>query len=246
MTDLPLDSAPHGRDWRLRLSLAFTVVWVLLGIIYISSVVGWTDFARQNAPALGGFLEGAFAPLAFLWLVVGFFLQQQQLHQNTETIRAQLVEMRRTAEQSEIQSRAIAADELHSRQDTFLRVVDVVNEQLGVIGGYLFMSWGMGDAIEDALQLWGSLGHGDPGAFSRRIVRLCYSGEEQPGVFFWGTDVRRRHSENFVAIFDRLLRHAERCDPDAIIADALRDGMHGRVYRFIQECRPEAGEATSA
>jgi hypothetical protein len=26
--------------------------------------VGWTDFARQNAPSLGSFLEGAFAPLA--------------------------------------------------------------------------------------------------------------------------------------------------------------------------------------
>ena len=41
--------------------------------------IGWDRFISQPADALGGFLEGAFAPLAFLWLVVGFFLQQRQL-----------------------------------------------------------------------------------------------------------------------------------------------------------------------
>ena len=135
--DFPSDLEPRGTDWRLRFSLAVTIVWLLLGFTYISGVVGWTDFVRQNAPSLGSFLEGAFAPLAFLWLVVGFFLQQKQLSENTKTIQMQLAEMRRTAEQAEIQSRAIAADELHSRQDTFMRVVEMVKEQLGNLGGWI-------------------------------------------------------------------------------------------------------------
>ena len=120
------DLEPVGADWRLRFSLGLTIVWLVLGFTHISGVIGWTDFVRQNAPSLGSFLEGAFAPLAFLWLVVGFFLQQKQLTENTKTIQMQLAEMRRTAEQAEVQSRAIAADELHSRQDTFMRVVEVV------------------------------------------------------------------------------------------------------------------------
>ena len=49
-----------GFDWRLRISFLLTLAWLFLGVLYISSVVGWTDFARQNAPSLGGFLEGAF------------------------------------------------------------------------------------------------------------------------------------------------------------------------------------------
>ena len=86
-----------GRDWRLAFSLALTAVWLFLGFLYISSIVGWLPFVRQSAPALGGFLEGAFAPLAFLWLVVGFFLQQKQLSENTAAIEKQYEAMQRTA-----------------------------------------------------------------------------------------------------------------------------------------------------
>ena len=127
--------ASERRDWRLTFSLVLTVGWVALGVIYISRIVGWRDFASQNAPSLGSFLEGAFAPLAFLWLVVGFFLQQRQLQDNTATIQLQLEQMRRSAEQAEIQARAIAADELHSRQDTFLRARLLVANQLAMISG---------------------------------------------------------------------------------------------------------------
>ena len=67
------------RDWRLAFGLGITAAWIVMGLLYIANVVGWLDFVRQSAPDLGGFLEGAFAPLAFLWLVIGFFLQQRQL-----------------------------------------------------------------------------------------------------------------------------------------------------------------------
>lgn len=235
----------EGRDWRLRLSMLFTIAWLVLGFIYVSSVVGWTEFVSQRAPELGGFLEGAFAPLAFLWLVVGFFLQQQQLSQNTGAIRLQLVEMRRTAEQAEVQSRAIAADELHSRQDTFLRIADMVNEQLAVISGFLVTSWmiglpdGMGD---EGARLWESQGQGDQASFDRKMFSLIYSGQTTREELFWGTPVRSEHSASFVQNFERLLTLAGRCDPEGVIADAIRDGNHGRIYRMMRESR-EAGEA---
>jgi len=205
------DSPDEGPDWRLRLSLGVSALWLALGFLYISNVVGWTGFVQQKAPALGSFLEGAFAPLAFLWLVVGFFLQQRQLEQNTATLSAQLEVMRRSAEQSEIQSRAIAADELHSRQDTFLRVAEMVREQLGVIAGWLFTSWAAGAGPEamngpgGALELWRSQGSGDHGVFDRACVALIYSGRLAAAELFWGTPIRSGHSESFLHAFERLL-----------------------------------------
>ncbi|HEX2486101.1 MAG TPA: hypothetical protein VHQ66_12410 [Myxococcota bacterium] len=83
-----LSPAASPVDWRVRLGVGATAIWLLLGLLYVSSVVGWADFVRQNAPALGEFLDGAFAPLAFLWFVVGFFLQQSQLEENTAMLRA--------------------------------------------------------------------------------------------------------------------------------------------------------------
>jgi len=222
------------------MSMGLTLVWLAMGVLYISGVVGWPTFVQQQAPEMGSFLEGAFAPLAFLWLVVGFFLQQQQLEQNTQSIRAQLVEMRRAAEQAEVQSRAIEADELHSRQDTFLRVAGMVNEQLGTIGGFLVTSKLMEevDAVVGGgglTDLWSQTGQGDHAAFDRKIFSMIYSGADEPSTLFWGTEIRSNHSRQFVRTFDRLLEHAGRCDPDGIIADALRDGPHGRICRLMRE-----------
>jgi hypothetical protein len=235
--DSPSDLELGDTDWRLRFSLAVTIVWLLLGLTYISGVVGWTDFVRQNAPSLGSFLEGAFAPLAFLWLVVGFFLQQKQLTENTKTIQMQLTEMRRTAKQAEVQSRAIAADELHSRQDTFMRVVEMVREQLGNLGGWIVTNHLEGG--EDMAELWTAMGRGDPGVFSRRIIWWCYTGEVSPREFFYGTEVCARHTQLFIRAFERLEASGAQCDPDGMISEALQDSAHGRVYRLMVEHRPD-------
>jgi hypothetical protein len=234
--DLPSEAKLESPDWRLHFSLGLTIAWLLLGLTYISSVIGWTDFARQNAPSLGSFLEGAFAPLAFLWLVVGFFLQQKQLSENTRTIQMQLTEMRRTAAQAEIQSRAIAADELHSRQDTFLRVSEIVNEQLGNIGGYIVSSYM--DAGGDMVDLWTRLAQGHSGVFGLRILYWCYLSDVSPPELFYGTEIRTGHTERFIAAFERLEASAAKCDPDGIISEAIRDSTHGRIYRFMIESRP--------
>ncbi|MDH3685946.1 MAG: hypothetical protein OEP95_06955, partial [Myxococcales bacterium] len=187
-------SAADRPDWRLRFSLVFTLVWLFLGFVYISSQVGWVPFVSQRAPELGGFLEGAFAPLAFLWLVVGFFLQQNQLEQNTRTIERQLEVMQRTAEQAEVQARAIAADEMHSRQDVFMRVAAMVNEQLGGIAGWIMTSW-MGDpevakmeGPNGGIELWRATGTGDNTAFNRRMIQAIYTNEVEAAELFWGTE----------------------------------------------------------
>jgi hypothetical protein len=243
MSEANVSPPPAVVDWRLRFSLGLTAIWLVLGFLYIGGVVGWTDFVQQQAPALGNFLEGAFAPLAFLWLVVGFFLQQRQLEENTATLSAQLEVMHRSVEQAEVQSRAIAADELHSRQDTFLRVADMVREQLGVIAGFLYLSWAIEhgeshmEGPDGALALFKAQGTGDNSAFDRAIFRQIYGGNVTGQELFRGTPVRRQHSENFARHFERLLQLAGRCDPEGVIQDALRDSTSGRVYRLMIEAQ---------
>lgn len=230
------------RDWRLRVSMALTVGWLVLGFVYISNIIGWTQFVTQQAPALGSFLEGAFAPLAFLWLVVGFFLQQQQLQDNTRTIQLQLDEMRRAADLAEIQARAIAANEMHARQDTFLRVNELISAQLGMIAGFLVTSYALG-MDEDVADLWRRQGRGESAAFSLEIIRICLPRTVEPAEFLYGSEIRAGHTTRFIRSFERLLAAAASCDNDGMIADALREGPHGRVYRLATENRPASPTA---
>ena len=44
-------------DWRTWLGLSLTIAWLLLGALYVSDQIGWSQFAALNADALGSFLE---------------------------------------------------------------------------------------------------------------------------------------------------------------------------------------------
>ena len=121
------------RDWRIWLGLVITVAWISGGLWYIGHVTETTPTQNFSLEAVGSFLEGAFAPLAFLWLVIGLFIQQQELANNTEALR-------KTSEQSEIQTQAIAATEMNARQETFFKIAESVKHQLGGISGMLLVS----------------------------------------------------------------------------------------------------------
>ncbi|MCW0310525.1 hypothetical protein NB694_000325 [Pantoea ananatis] len=58
---------------------------------------GLTQFTSYNE--LGDFLAGAFSPVAFLWLVLGFFQQQKELQQNTDALKLQAQELQNSVEQ---------------------------------------------------------------------------------------------------------------------------------------------------
>jgi hypothetical protein len=234
-------------DWRIWLGLSLTVAWLLLGVIWIAQD-GWVAFIRLPADQLGSFLEGAFAPLAFLWLVVGYFLQQKELEQNTLALKAQAEEIQRTAEQAIIQSEKMAASEVHARQEAFLQVYRAVRNQLGTIVGFLFISSQATAADgtvtpDEQSQLFAGSSR-DPELFSRKMLELHFQLADHPDrqyELFYGTTIRARHSNNFIFTFERLITKASEVDNDGIIRDAFLGGGHGLVYKlakFHQEHAP--------
>jgi hypothetical protein len=229
-------------NWRVWLGLGLTAAWLALGTIYISAVIGWGQFSFLPADQLGSFLEGAFAPLAFLWLVIGYFLQRQELQQNTEALRAQAEQIQRQSEQAVIQSEKLAASEMHARQEVFLQIYRNVREQLGTIGGLLYLSSQgsvAGDGTitpEEMSRLFAQRAAQDPELFSRRLLELHVQVAEHEAqhALFYGTPTRARHSNNFIFTFERLMRRAEEVDPDFIIRDSLTASSHGLCYRLAK------------
>jgi hypothetical protein len=243
------------RSQQIRVGLVLTALWLGIGLLYIATSLGWTGFLRLPLGDLGDFLGGAFAPLAFLWLVLGLFLQQRELAANNFAIQRQFEIMQRTAEQAEIQTRAIAANELHARQDTFMDVAQLVMSQLEVIAGMLFLSsqGSPGDGVvpdEEIDLMFARLSSGESSVFSRRMIllRVRLDDPQQAWALFYGTPIRRQHCETYIRSFERLLRNAAACDPDGMIVDAMTGNAQGRLYRVMCEMRdlPPAGAGASA
>ena len=177
VNELNSASLASRRDRQIQLGLVLTALWLGAGVLYVALSMGWTAFLRLPLGDLGDFLDGAFAPLAFLWLVLGLFLQQRELAANNVAIQRQFEIMQRTAEHAEIQTRAIAANELHARQDTFIDVAQLVMNQLEVIAGMLYISsqGTIGDGVvsdEEIDLMFTRLSSGEATVFSRRMILL--------------------------------------------------------------------------
>ena len=227
------------------MGIIITVVWIIGGVIYIRGS-NFNQATLYDIPLqdIGSFLEGAFAPLAFLWLVIGLFIQQRELADNTEVLRE-------TSIQSAKQTQAIAATEMNARQETFFKIAESVKGQLGGITGMLFIScFGSteGQLIpkERIAEMWHMLARRDNQVFAREFLLLDaddYGGWEP---LFYKTEIRHRHTKNFVRTFDRLMLMAKDCDADnGIIADSLAQTAHGLLYNRMIEHRPDEPQAQS-
>jgi hypothetical protein len=248
--------APHAvlrkrnlPDWRIWFGLALTVAWLIVGALYVETSMGWHAVDRQPADVIGSFLEGAFAPLAFLWLVIGYFLQHKSLAQNTEALQMQFQEIQRTAEQAVRQTETITASERHARQETFLRIAGQVRQQLGAILGLLFMSSqgsaGNGQVADDAMdRYWSDLYKGDPEIFARLLLTTHVTLQDPADRFdlFYGTEIRARHANNFIFTLERLLARAREADTDGILEDLIVGSAHGFVYKLTLAYRDQAPE----
>lgn len=221
-------------DWRILFGLTVTTLWMSTGIYYVTRVVGWTEFQSLPTADIGSFFEGAFAPLAFLWLVIGHFMQQKEITANTRATSMQEQSTRRL--------------ELHSRRDSYFKLLGLVQEQLGSIAGFHYLSvFGPTGNGEISLEEFGTLrseaSTGDHSLFIRRMIGAAASNSDDEQFLndmLYGTEIRTRHSDNFKRTFGRLLEAAESVDTDEMLREALLQGSAaGLYYRII---RNVAGE----
>ncbi len=224
------------KDWRIQFGLILTFLWFIFLAIYVSRNVGWGSFMDLPIDEMGAFLEGAFAFLAFLWLVIGLFIQQSVLAQNNE-------ELRRNNLHSEKQTQAIAATELNARQETFFKISEATRRQLGAISGLLFISsqGPVGNesyTTEELAELWKQFAQGDSEVYSRMFLTMAGREDTDLEDLFFGTEIRINHSENFLVGFDRLVKLAQECDTNNIILDSLVISAHGLLNSRMRELHP--------
>lgn len=95
------------KNWVVWLASAVTIGWIaLFGVLLHRSTTCpgsaiWVQLSCLSANELGDLLAGAFAPVAFLWLVAAVFLQKSEL----EAQRQELRESREVATQQVVEAR---------------------------------------------------------------------------------------------------------------------------------------------
>ena len=239
--DVNRNPAPLKRllpDWDRRIwgGVVLTALWLLGGTAYIASAGGW-GFFGQDAATIGGFLEGFFAPVAFLWLVLGLFVQQDEIARNR-------YEMERSNLLSEQQARAMEETALTARRQAFFLIADNVRRQTGNLLGAMLANEGS-VANQEMERQWMAHAAGDYELFPRLLVDrydllkggdLAFVGHV--ASLFFGTPLRRGLAEEYIRSFRRLLRQARECDQDHSILATVLQAPHGIVYGGMLQHMP--------
>ena len=82
-----------------NLSLIIVSVATLIYLILIFKLTNLDEISTLKLNEMGDYLAGVFAPLAFLWLVFGYYQQGQELKQNTVALRLQAHELKNAVDE---------------------------------------------------------------------------------------------------------------------------------------------------
>lgn len=102
-----------------------TLGWAITAAYFIGLVVFWyvSDLTLPKEwNEFGDMLGGIFSPLAFLWLIVGYYQQQSELQQNTEALRLQADELKNSVE--------VAQQQLEQAKKSFIATVKQSDENM--------------------------------------------------------------------------------------------------------------------
>lgn len=100
-----------GSKWSVGMHKKLEFWGVMGTVIYLLVIASTVAFKFSNFVALelnelGDFLAGAFGPIAFLWLVLGFLQQGRELKLSSDALRLQAEELRNSVAQQTIMAQA--------------------------------------------------------------------------------------------------------------------------------------------
>lgn len=220
--------------WGMAFAWLITVLWIIAGALYVKLNDGWQFFVRLQPNDLGSWFSGLFAPLAFFWLIVGYYLQRQELYLQRKELRLQREETSRLATEAERQAKAIEAAELHARRDTFLAIYEVAIEQLTQLCD-LISSWHV-DGLRRK-QCWQQFQAGNRAEFFELIIQLTVQGrdkqfKENVEKVMNGWYLVHQYCERF----EWLLDEASACDPSKKIRQLCETSAAANAYRMLCFC----------
>ena len=126
---------------RIRLGWGFSLIWSIFWAALL--------FCRWDAASImpfnewGDFFAGASAPLAFLWLVIGYFQQGDELSQNTKALeqqekalQLQVDELRQSVEQQNKSAVALSQQSsisgMMGKLEAINRILDTLDRKIKV------------------------------------------------------------------------------------------------------------------
>lgn len=221
-------------DKKFWFGLITTTVWLV--VVALVLLLNAPDLVHMKPNEWGDFFSGMFAPLAFLWLVLGYLQQGQELRVSSNALHLQAEELRNSVEQQrelvevsrqQVESeREALAYERHRQAEAMKPKFTVVGAG-GVFRGdglsqYTFLLMNVGNVATSVL---GNVKLNDGQEFNVVNVPLFERGREQRTSFTLPRAIGETEGVLTVSFEDSMNQLGE----TQFAVKALKDGPHSEL-----------------
>lgn len=231
---------------RALTALGLALTFGYFGVVIWLTASGEDRFKELKPNEIGDFMAGTFAPVAFLWLVIGYFLQAIELKQNSESLMQQAAEMKSAVEQASVQAKAASANEGYARLSLVSSTRTRYEEMLGKLAGKIYgphvdrvsreTAIGYEVVAADAtLPYWQRFSAGDKEVFvelvwsefgTRNGVMACQSRIGVPEF--------ERLTSSYLNAFQEFMRTLGDLGQSALIAEYQEETAYGHLATAIE------------
>lgn len=222
--------------------LVVTIAWASMGL-WLLWHVGFPDGLRLND--IGDFLSGVVAPLAFIWLVIGYFQQGAELSLNSRSLALQVKEMQESVRQQSEQTAALIRSEAHSRRDVLMRVVAFYTD---LLASYACDLWRLVAEVEEdrIAQAWGRYSKGDRDIFFFGLTDALRPSSPALPSAIRSEEARlelTHMSEEYLRIYDAFVAELTRLDEAHVLREIYSSGDMKIVKDLVEKLREAASRA---
>jgi hypothetical protein len=211
--------------------LIVTVVWLFGGSFYIFYHEGWSQFINLDPNAHGDFFAGLFAPIAFLWLVIGYLQQTAELRMQREELEMQRKETGRLADESSRQSISIEENLKQSRRDVFLKTKELVDFEIEEVARRIHgpvMPMSRQESMADTFLA------GDRDVYVRGLNDRFNGASQQEIAADLNRDDKEFHlALQIKALFEFLLDEAKKADDSLSLFHVVESSQKGVLYSHL-------------
>lgn len=215
--------------WLVILGAFVTFVYPTFLIFGVEKLT-FSEFQNLDLNEMGDFFAGVFAPLAFLWLVLGYFQQGEELKQSSEVLRLQVQELKESVEVQHRQAQSVEANTRHAARDVFLQFVDGLLDELVAAAVEIAQQRSENTHIATRYTEYQNM--------ALLFIRLSQGVTDRKTEYI---HLYQRYSEKrwpinrYVATFEALIGEARAADPEGKLEEYYRNSGAGLLYKNICE-----------
>ena len=238
------------------------------GIIITLAYIGGTLYLQQPLESLttlppselGDFLSGIFAPLAFLWLVIGYIQNNKSINQNNQSIQLQekalklqteelknsVNEMKEANKTSAGQLESIKNNEKLNKRDLFFRYFEIQTQELNEIS--VEISRRLKNTLYDGFRGKSSAtGYNDGHRSYFLLITDCMNHFQN--LYLSETSTKNINDEGLKAIksflnkYSEIKKHAKAYDKDDELLSLVKDSIYEDFSKILEKIKVKYDKA---